>query len=251
MCGQSWASLALLLVRQKRPSWEKFLSPPSSWKSIGLSPCLENRTYFFPSSSLTALELIHQHRELHSLSNSDDIRTIIWHTLSYLPCLKLSCCLSCAKNNEKMTMPVRENFSHTLLLGLLPLVRECAWICPLSPLPNPCYSIPVAVSVTLRLDEITPREVHLSITQPDEAPWAAYILEIADRVGPEILEPVKERNVTKVRIDDLEPGTPYRVRVRPVKDKEPPVWIGEVTFNTPGETRTGSKHSLGMRIWLY
>ena len=91
------------------------------------------------------------------------------------------------------------------------------------------------------MDEITPREVHLSINQPDEAPWAAYILEIADCVGPEIQEPVKAGNVTKVSIDDLEPGTPYRVRVRPVKDKtEPQVWIGEATFDTPGEAHTGS-----------
>ena len=83
--------------------------------------------------------------------------------------------------------------------------------------------------------------MHLSINQPDEAPWAAYILEIADRVGPDIQEPVKAGNVTKVSIDDLEPGTPYRVRVRPVKDKtEPKVWIDEATFDTPGEAHTGS-----------
>ena len=100
------------------------------------------------------------------------------------------------------------------------------------------------LSVNLKLDEVTPREVHLSIIQPDDAPWAAYVLEIAGREGPEILEPVKAGDVTKVSIDRLEPGTQYRVRVRPVKDKtEPQVWIDEVTFDTPGEGHTGSNYN--------
>ena len=110
----------------------------------------------------------------------------------------------------------------------------------------------LTLSVNLKLDEVTPREVHLSITQPDEAPWADYVLEIAGRDGPEILEPVKAGDVTKVSIDRLEPGTPYRVRVRPVKDKtEDQVWIDEATFDTPGEGHTGSNYNARHPIFSY
>ena len=62
------------------------------------------------------------------------------------------------------------------------------------------------LSVNLKLDEVTPREVHLSITQPDEAPWAAYVLEVEGRDGPEILEPVKAGDVTKVSISSIVVG---------------------------------------------
>ena len=49
MCGRSWASFFALtvLVREKRPSWEKFLSLPPGWESVGLSPGWENRTDIF------------------------------------------------------------------------------------------------------------------------------------------------------------------------------------------------------------
>ena len=37
----------LFLVKQKRSSWEKFLSLPSGWENVGLSPGWENRTDIF------------------------------------------------------------------------------------------------------------------------------------------------------------------------------------------------------------
>ena len=53
VCGRSWTSFFALffLVRKKRPSWEKFLSPPPGWESFGFSLGWENRTdAFFPAA---------------------------------------------------------------------------------------------------------------------------------------------------------------------------------------------------------
>ena len=86
----------------------------------------------------------------------------------------------------------------------------------------------------------------MSITQPDDPPWAAYVLEITDPSEViEIKEPAEKGNVTKFTLDRLDPGTPYGVRVRPVKDMdELPIWIHELTFDTPGEVHTYSGNKM-------
>ena len=95
-------------------------------------------------------------------------------------------------------------------------------------------------------EPIKPREALLSITQPDDPHWAAYILEITDpNQVIEIKEPAEEGNATKFSLDRLHPGTPYRVRVRPVKDMdELPIWIHELTFDTPGESHTYPRNKM-------
>ena len=90
--------------------------------------------------------------------------------------------------------------------------------------------------------ETKPREVELSVTKSDDGHWAAYITELVNLRN---LKPVEHRwlantgPVTRITLPPLEPGTPYRVRVRPVQYfTEPNIWIDEATFNTRGEHTT-------------
>ena len=97
-------------------------------------------------------------------------------------------------------------------------------------------------TVLLRVLETKPREVELSVTKSDDGHWAAYITELVNLRNLKPLEFRKATNsgrVTRITLHQLEPGTPYRVRVRPVENfKELPIWIDETTFNTRGEHTT-------------
>ena len=98
-------------------------------------------------------------------------------------------------------------------------------------------------TVLLRVVEIKPRKTELSVTKSDDGHWAAYITELVNLRNLKPLEfrkAAESGRVTRITLPQLEPGTPYRVRVRPVENfNEPPIWIDEAIFNTPGE-RTAS-----------
>ena len=94
-------------------------------------------------------------------------------------------------------------------------------------------------TVLLRVLETKPRKTELSVTKSDDGHWAAYITELVNLRNLKPLEFRKATNsgrVTRITLHQLEPCTPYKVRVRPVENyKEPPIWIDEATFNTLGE----------------
>ena len=94
-------------------------------------------------------------------------------------------------------------------------------------------------TVNLRVVKTKPREVELSVTKSDDGHWAVYITELVNLRNLKPLEnrwPTEPGPVTWITLPPLEPGTPYRVRVRPSENlKEPPIWIDEATFETPGK----------------
>ena len=83
----------LILVRQKRPCQEKFLSLCPGWKNIGLSPCWENITDIFSQRLVDcSSDLRHffsnAHKLLVSIFNSGNRSVSIIPTLLFV----VSCC---------------------------------------------------------------------------------------------------------------------------------------------------------------